>query len=1000
MFFQDDCVLQDSCVIILLNYCFNNADMPGVSMKTAKTQEGRGKKLDKQALRNAMDALQNNVKAKQKNFQEYSSKLHDPSDQIKAIVVNLLKKTYEQLVEYQQEIVALVPHCLSDMQLRAQAAKILIYIQKTLGDIALVLEDKKAAVFYYEDTFKQLKTNIQPLFESRDVLFETTVFEMFYAWQICNETSSTDLSFDTYEAAFNFAKKCSEQHIKLELYSLCLQRLIVLCNNKNIVRGWKAEFENLYTNIKAQYQKASSENTLTSALQLTFVQAELTRCDFNSKMLVLEGSIRGLDFTKLIKAQRKEALGSFFTVCMRNYRDFVVPAMDVLRNIRDLLAENHYYQWRLIGAQLLVVLIPNLIGMVEYYDSLSEKRDFAGKRAIARDISFLYSLISEFYTFFNKNVIGMSLPADILERSSRQVQAVINNEQKHITQRCREDKEKLDSCMQFEQELEEQKNKYSGKGKTLSPEAEIIEAEEPEDLPENILPIKEEENMASLFAQAAAFIARKKNKEALSQFIQIRFEAKGAGDIIHEMRAIDAAIHLLAQLLLEQIDYISNLLAKRIQEDTFIPENELAFLERLMEQASRKLAYLENIHEDLIQLSSEQNILSFTADVFTKIRIHSERLMGKYASFMEIKKQNIQAHYYRQGLTEVQEDERSHYSEADLIALGKARSNRLRLQREAGAAIPESGFSQENRLFKKLPDFLAGVYSQSQKLETAALHKGYKRVVLPQAIRDAFEFLNTLSQKHYLTGSTIIQLLTNAEFPAHDLDFISASVVKRNLISAHFREVLILPEGTLYTGSHSGQPIDILKVDDTENWLLRSLKKRDFTIAALSCDCFGNIMDPTDSGFSDLAARKLRMIGDPVTRLKESPVLVLRAMKYRMAKFKCEDQLEAALRSWKPSAETNFEHLHVLVAQYLNSKDAKKVNYLQCLNNYGLFKKIFPEIRHEGNWENTLARVESLLDKKKESRFGKHGIFPGPQNKAPETEKPVLPLAPSSLTRD
>lgn len=57
-------------------------------------------------------------------------------------------------------------------------------------------------------------------------------------------------------------------------------------------------------------------------------------------------------------------------------------------------------------------------------------------------------------------------------------------------------------------------------------------------------------------------------------------------------------------------------------------------------------------------------------------------------------------------------------------------------------------------------------------------------------------------------------------------------------------------------------------------------KRRDFTINAIYIDENYKIIDPTNSGVNDLNNRILRFIGDPLTRIKEDPLRILRAYRF------------------------------------------------------------------------------------------------------------------------
>ena len=56
-------------------------------------------------------------------------------------------------------------------------------------------------------------------------------------------------------------------------------------------------------------------------------------------------------------------------------------------------------------------------------------------------------------------------------------------------------------------------------------------------------------------------------------------------------------------------------------------------------------------------------------------------------------------------------------------------------------------------------------------------------------------------------------------------------------------------------------------------------RRRDFTINAFSADRTGHVYDPI-GGFDDLARRRVRFIGDPVTRIREDYLRILRFFRF------------------------------------------------------------------------------------------------------------------------
>ena len=71
--------------------------------------------------------------------------------------------------------------------------------------------------------------------------------------------------------------------------------------------------------------------------------------------------------------------------------------------------------------------------------------------------------------------------------------------------------------------------------------------------------------------------------------------------------------------------------------------------------------------------------------------------------------------------------------------------------------------------------------------------------------------------------------------------------------------------------------------------------RRDFTINGLYMDTDYNIYDYVH-GVDDLNNKIIRMIGDPVTRLKEDPLRIIRALRFSITyKFEIEESLKKAI---------------------------------------------------------------------------------------------------------
>lgn len=217
------------------------------------------------------------------------------------------------------------------------------------------------------------------------------------------------------------------------------------------------------------------------------------------------------------------------------------------------------------------------------------------------------------------------------------------------------------------------------------------------------------------------------------------------------------------------------------------------------------------------------------------------------------------------------------------------------------------------------------------------------KITLPQNIQCIFEFLAPFKGTHYLVGSMVLQLLVKEHHllpvVAHDADFISTCTDRASLIIAGFQENYYMRN--LYSLYRQFEwPIDLVALPEEENWLQNSLNSRDFRVAALSCDKDGTILDPTGKGLDDLKQRRLVMIGNPVQRIKQDPVLLLRALKYMVFGFKPDEALIHAIESWQPQPEINFSKLSAVTRKHLIKPDEAEL-FLDLLCQYNLLYKIF-----------------------------------------------------------
>ena len=111
-------------------------------------------------------------------------------------------------------------------------------------------------------------------------------------------------------------------------------------------------------------------------------------------------------------------------------------------------------------------------------------------------------------------------------------------------------------------------------------------------------------------------------------------------------------------------------------------------------------------------------------------------------------------------------------------------------------------------------------------------------------------------------------------------------------------------------------------VSFTDDWA-EDAARRDFTINALYCDADGQIFDYTD-GLKDLAARRIRFIGDAETRIREDVLRILRFFRFHAQLLISQldaDGLEACTRCRDLLPSLSAERVAIELKKILGSPD-------------------------------------------------------------------------------
>lgn len=234
-------------------------------------------------------------------------------------------------------------------------------------------------------------------------------------------------------------------------------------------------------------------------------------------------------------------------------------------------------------------------------------------------------------------------------------------------------------------------------------------------------------------------------------------------------------------------------------------------------------------------------------------------------------------------------------------------------------------------------------------------------VKLPDVINHTFLFLNDVSKEHFLVGSTVINLVlehwNQPGITTHDVDFITSSQNHDELLLKGYYQAPKM--NNLYACNFLNQNIELYCLKAENDWLMKSLLTRPFTITALCCDHNGFILDPTQQGIPDLLNKCIRMIGEPLIRFDTDPILTLLTIKFLQLGFEMEAGLKDALCQWVPTKLSNYDHLCAVARKHLQQFDRE--SYVFNLIEYGLLEKLF-KLKHYGDIANTVQRMEETVN--------------------------------------
>jgi poly(A) polymerase len=147
----------------------------------------------------------------------------------------------------------------------------------------------------------------------------------------------------------------------------------------------------------------------------------------------------------------------------------------------------------------------------------------------------------------------------------------------------------------------------------------------------------------------------------------------------------------------------------------------------------------------------------------------------------------------------------------------------------------------------------------------------------------------------------------------------------------------------------------------TDDWA-QDASRRDFTMNALYCDADGTLHDPL-GGYPDVVARRVRFIGDAVTRIREDYLRILRFFRFNARYGEGEPDAEgmrACVEERAGLARLSAERVHQELRRLLLARRAGAM--CASLYDHGLLSLVLGRAPRVGRLERLIAIETALGD--------------------------------------
>lgn len=274
-----------------------------------------------------------------------------------------------------------------------------------------------------------------------------------------------------------------------------------------------------------------------------------------------------------------------------------------------------------------------------------------------------------------------------------------------------------------------------------------------------------------------------------------------------------------------------------------------------------------------------------------------------------------------------------------------------------------------NMIHRLISRFLPGYRDREPRIHAVEQH-GLRREGVSRGAAQVVERLQEAGFRAFIVGGAVRDLLLGLAPKDFDVAtdatpeqvkplFRRAFIIGRRFRLVHVHVGAETIEVSTFRGSQSGAPADehgrILS-DNVFGSQSQDALRRDFTVNALYYDpVTQEIWDYLD-GYKDVRARRLRLIGGPVTRYREDPVRMLRAIRLS-AKLGC---------TIDPKTEAPIAKLAPLIQ---NVPAPRLFEEMQKLLLSGHARESLSALRAHGLHHGLLPMLDVILEQPLGSRF-------------------------------